>query len=337
MTELLAFENREPVEDVRGWRRLDWNSEMTRQGITKSQWTESNINEGYTICDTYPNKLWFPTAASTSVLLGSCKFRSRGRLPVLTYFHQQTEAALCRCAQPLTGFSARCVEDEKLMELVGKANTNSDNLFLVDTRPRVNAMVNKVQGKGFEDERNYSNMRFHFFDIENIHVMRASQARLLDAVTKCRDVTEYWKTLEASGWLKHVRSVVECSLFLAESISRGTSCVVHCSDGWDRTSQVVALCQLLLDPYYRTIHGFQVLIEKDWLGFGHKFDDRCGHVGALNDEAGKEVSPIFTQWLDCIWQIMQQKPRAFQVKSLMLFRNFSGCSRSSRILEKMFS
>lgn len=41
-------------------------------------------------------------------------------------------------------------------------------------------MVNKVQGKGFEDERNYTNTRFHFFDIENIHVMRASQTKLLE-------------------------------------------------------------------------------------------------------------------------------------------------------------
>lgn len=29
--------------------------------------------------------------------------------------------------------------------------------------------------------------------------------------------------------------------------------VVHCSDGWDRTTQIVALAELLLDPYYRTI------------------------------------------------------------------------------------
>ncbi|CAB3402681.1 unnamed protein product [Caenorhabditis bovis] len=312
VSELLAFENRDVIEDMRGWKRLDWNSEMTRQGVPVTKWSESDINNDYQVCDTYPDKLWFPTAANTSVLMGSSRFRSRSRLPALTYYHRQSEAALCRCAQPLTGFSARCVEDEKLMELIGKANPNSESLYLVDTRPRVNAMVNKVQGKGFEDERNYSNMRFHFFDIENIHVMRTSQAKLLDAVTKCRDVGEYWKTLEASGWLKHLRAIVECSLFLAESISRGTSCVVHCSDGWDRTSQVVSMCQLLLDPYYRTIHGFQVLIEKDWLSFGHKFDDRCGHIGALNDEAAKEVSPVFTQFLDCVWQIMQQRPRAFQ-------------------------
>ena len=47
----------------------------------------------------------------------------------------------------------------------------------------------------------------------------------------------------------------------------------------------------MLAPYYRTIRGFIALVEKEWLGFGHKMSDRnqftAGHDG--------EVSPIFLQ------------------------------------------
>ena len=43
-----------------------------------------------------------------------------------------------------------------------------------------------------------------------------------------------------------------------QKIAEGDSVVVHCSDGWDRTSQTCAIASMLLDPYYRTIHGFMV-------------------------------------------------------------------------------
>ena len=212
------------------------------------------------------------------------------------------------------------------MELIMNSNQTFSPLYLIDTRPRVNAMVNKVQGKGFEDTRNYTNMQFHFFDIENIHVMRSSLSKLLEsnvwllrylhkiyakflyflAIQKPQTMTQYLKGVDGSGWLKHLRSLLECGRFIAESIMRGISCVVHCSDGWDRTAQTVSIAQLIIDGYFRTIHGFQVhgrvitnryllfdpkvLIDKDWLGFGHKFDDRCGHVASNSDETSKEVS-----------------------------------------------
>ena len=39
------------------------------------------------LCDTYPRYLYVPAHASASILLGSSRFRSKGRLPVLTYLH----------------------------------------------------------------------------------------------------------------------------------------------------------------------------------------------------------------------------------------------------------
>lgn len=84
--------------------------------------------------------------------------------------------------------------------------------------------------------------------------------------------------------------------------------------GWDRTAQVCSLAQVLVDPYYRTLQGFQSLIEKDWLSFGHKFTDRCGY---LQSDA-KETSPVFTQLVDCMWQLQRAYPAAFQFSERLL-------------------
>merc|ERR1712072_118137 len=75
----------------------------------------------------------------------------------------------------------------------------------------------------------------------------------------------------------------------------------------------------MLDPYYRTIEGFIVLIEKEWISFGHKFRDRVGWTSeGHNDE--KERSPVFIQWLDCVHQCLLQRPSDFEFnEDLLLF------------------
>lgn len=97
----------------------------------------------------------------------------------------------------------------------------------------------------------------------------------------------------------------------------GASVLVHCSDGWDRTPQMVALAQLILDPYYRSIRGFAALIEKEWCSFGHKFADRIG-VGKDITDQPNERSPVMMQFLDCVWQMTRQFPTCFEFNEKFL-------------------
>ena len=104
---------------------------------------------------------------------------------------------------------------------------------------------------------------------------------------------------------------------------QGISVLTHCSDGWDRTPQITAIAQFLLDPYYRTLTGFHILIEKEWLSFGHRFSTRCGH-----GDHPEQVSPIFLVFLDCIWQIQQQYPCSVEFSEdllLLLFDHAYSC------------
>lgn len=185
--------------------------------------------------------------------------------------------------------------------------------------------------------------------IENIHVMRDSLAKVADAL---RDADAMIpspegatgildrQALRRSGWLKHISALLDGALIIIKNVHVNSSHVlIHCSDGWDRTSQLSTLAQLCLDPYYRTYRGFQVLIEKDWVSFGHRFLDRCGHLSSekffltpSSDGSAegaqaffasvqnkftspshlKETSPVFHQFLECVRQIQRQHPTRFE-------------------------
>jgi myotubularin-related protein 6/7/8 len=155
--------------------------------------------------------------------------------------------------------------------------------MIVDARPTVNAYAMQAVGLGSENMDNYKFATKAYLGIDNIHVMRDSLQKVIDTL-KDSDLTPLGPNKEAlhkSNWLKHIANMLEgVGLITRQVALQHSHVLIHCSDGWDRTSQLSSLSQICLDPYYRTIDGFIVLVEKDWLSFGHMFKHRSGFLSS---------------------------------------------------------
>jgi len=192
-------------------------------------------------------------------------------------------------------------------------------VLIIDARSYAAAVGNRARGGGVECPEYYPNAEILFMNLANIHRIRNSFQALRALCHAPPDQTSWFQALDSTKWLHHMSGLLRASVRSATALqTEGRPVIVHCSDGWDRTPQIVSLSQLLLDPYYRTLEGFQVLVEKEWLDFGHKMADRCGQGLGCADV--NERSPIFLQWLDCVHQLLLQFPCHFEFNLTFLVK-----------------
>lgn len=78
-----------PTELSPGWQLYDAAAEYARFGVgTYTQsWRVSTANRDYSMCETYSKFLAVPRNISDQTLLMASKFRSKHRIPILSYFH----------------------------------------------------------------------------------------------------------------------------------------------------------------------------------------------------------------------------------------------------------
>ncbi|PKI83972.1 hypothetical protein MVES1_002224 [Malassezia vespertilionis] len=287
-----------------GWALYDPVAEFKRQGVgarTKA-WRFTDVNADYTLCATYPQRLVVPARVNDEMLVNAAKYRSKGRIPVLSYLHWAGHGTITRSSQPMVGLKQnRSAHDEMLVNAIfatpleGEQEENaygatSTNL-IIDARPATNAMANMAKGAGTEMMEYYPRSKKQYLGIDNIHAMRDSLRRVHRALRGTDPNPGFagdavalasadQVALRSSRWLKHIAIILDGTCVIVRNVHVNNSHVlVHCSDGWDRTSQLTSLASLCLDPYYRTLDGFAVLIEKEWVSFGHRFQERNGLVG----------------------------------------------------------
>ncbi|KAJ8247893.1 hypothetical protein GJAV_G00251770 [Gymnothorax javanicus] len=261
-------------------RPCDWDREIKRTGA--SEWRVCSVNESYAVSPSLPEYFVVPASLADQDLKQCSGFFMGQRLPVWCWNHHNG-SALVRMAS-----ISDPAQQRKLNQRICNAITKS--------HPRRGDVLQSDLDKA----------------LPNIQDIQAAFLRLrqICVIEPYEESDERWlSSMENSRWLEYVRAFLkhsaevvymlegqQASVILKEEQGRDLCCVVSC------------LVQLMLDPHCRSLLGFQTLVQKEWVTGGHRFLDRCNHL----KRSGKDECPLFLLFLDCVWQLLNQYPAAFE-------------------------
>lgn len=86
----------------------------------------------------------------------------------------------------------------------------------------------------------YKNAKLRFLNIPNIHVMRDSLRKLHELCLPHSSAGSavFLSALESTHWLEYIHLLIVSAVRICNLMNAGINVLIHCSDGWDRTSQV---------------------------------------------------------------------------------------------------
>lgn len=276
----------------------------------------------------YPSETVVPKSITSEELIDVANFHRAGCFPAVCWRHVDNGAVLLRSATTCLRRGlrdSRCQADEKYLIAVCSCNqapTNKLVVFTEQVRQSGGGLLNSSQtqmtGQLTPEEGEtffYPNTKFIYGDgLPDFKAVKQSSIKLQAVLSSKSDDSKWLSALDDTDWLSQISELLQTATQISVAMENDRSSVlISYEDGIDRTAQVASLAQLLLDPYFRTVSGFQVLIQKEWLSFGHKFYSR-----SVSPKQSDELSPVFLQWLDCVWQVLRQFPFSFEFNSLLL-------------------
>ncbi|KAM7103871.1 LOW QUALITY PROTEIN: myotubularin-related protein 10 [Ciconia maguari] len=267
----------------------DWDREIKRTGASSAR--VCSVNEGYMISTCLPEYFVVPSSlADQDLKLYSYSFIGR-RMPLWSWNHPNGSAV--RMANIKDVLQQRRI-DQRICNAITRAHPLRSDVYKSD--------LDKCLP-----------------NIQEIQAAPLSNSKQLCVNEPFEETEEKWlSSLENTHchFSKHSAELV----YMMEC--KHVSVVLQRKEGRDLSCLAASLIQVMLDPYFRTIVGFQSLIQKEWVMAGYQFLDRCNHL-KRSDKGGKNESvlcipPLFLMFLDCVWQLLEQYPAAFEFSEMYL-------------------
>lgn len=260
----------------------------------------TSVNLNYSVTRSYPGLIVLPSGITDECIIRISRFYKSSRFPAVVWRHARTKALLLRSS----GFQGKGIFD--MFKKTGQI------LYI---------MTDKALIKSIKPEMHRS-CEFIPLDLHEVRQVKNNFVKFLRVCIPSAPLpptdseASLAKTIESLEWFDQLKSIMECANKIVEMIdSQGKSILLAIEDGWDLTPQITSIAQLCLDPYYRTFDGFRVLIEKEWLAFGHRFSHRSSHTVATPPSG---FAPMFLQFLDLVHQIHRQFPLSFEFNQYYL-------------------
>ncbi|RWS03148.1 myotubularin-related protein 12-like protein [Dinothrombium tinctorium] len=149
--------------------------------------------------------------------------------------------------------------------------------------------------------------------VMDVNSLLPSLVTLMAAHGKLRDACFLYSSTNhflcrIGKWIKIVSKVLSVVKDMSKIIQTEASLLIMEDTDRDWNPLISSLIQIVVDPYRRTIKGFESLISKEWIHL-------CG-------VSNKPNHVLFTLFLDCVWQLKTQNPLEFEFTSLYLIHTF---------------
>jgi myotubularin-related protein 10/11/12 len=278
----------------------DWENELLR--LKAVGWHVTTSNHDFSLSLSLPPFFVVPKSITDQNLQYVRTLHNQGRLPVWSWSHPQTGAALLRASGHVSD-SEGIPSDAGYLWAISMAK---DKQAQVNSKAVLPINLAKVCCSVKDVHNSFSKLRDLVLP-ENFSEMASSDKKWLSS-------------LESTKWMDLVKSCLSCARQVQQAMcDENQPVLLYEPEGKDITCVISSLAQIMMDSSYRTMIGFETLIQKEWVSIGHPFALRHQMVvTGANSEDVEVFAPVFLLFLDCVFQLTNQFLSSFEFSETYL-------------------